>query len=617
MRRTATNPTRDWHEELSHQFGVMARFETERRILALIPFGMAALWLPIWPCLWLTLVYVVVEFVAYEALRRTVATGSRRDYRLSIAFYAASAVVFLTVPALIWQVEDGYAKAFSLGVLMVNLNHVATIRSVHLPLAMANLVPATLLSLLANGWYWVGLGEWAGLGISTFSLVALTYFVTMTILAVHDQHRETARDRRAAEAANDAKSRFLAQMSHELRTPLNAILGMGIAERALARPEDSRERLDTLVKSAQGLSVLLDDILDLSAVEAGALPIRPAPVALHEEIEATVALFGQQIADAGQTLELHKQDLPLLVQLDGQRMRQCLSNLLSNAVKYGGPGKLELTCRGIDGVLLQIDLVDNGPGVPSALREQMFEPFRRGDRVGPGTGLGLSISRKLARRMGGELVLLPGDHGAHFRLTLSARSLDPAEVAGKAGPVLANLNGRRILVVDDIATNRIVAATFLRLMGAEVGECDSAESALSILAEQDFDLVLLDMIMPDMDGLAALPAIRAQTRSGRRLPVLAVTADVTEDRRIACRQAGFDGYVGKPLTLETLSAAILPLLADTFAAAQANPAAAGPAPAAPPPATLRARVRPAGAQGRKRHTHAAAGREGARPSRQV
>lgn len=551
-------------EELAHQFAAMQRFETERRVLAIIPFLLSAVWLPFWLCLALLAANFLTELIGFSTLRRLVANRNRVGYRTALAAYALSQLFYLIVPAMVWQFDDPMAKAVALGISMVNLIHIATIRSVHMPLAMTNLATATLVSLGAIVWYWEQEASWSLLMLSTFCLLALTYFVLLTLGIVHRLYRDLARDRRAAEVANEAKSRFLAQMSHELRTPLQAILGLGIVEQAQAENPESRDRLASVVQSARGLSVLLDDILDLSAVEAGTLPIRPGAVALEPEIRATLALFGRQIAEAGQELSASFEDLPPVVWLDRQRMRQCLSNLLSNAIKYAGAGQLTLRVSlGAPGQLM-IDLSDQGKGVPLDQREQIFEPFARGAEAAlvPGIGLGLAVSRKLAQRMGGDLVLLPGEKGAHFRLTLAVE-LPPDIALPPEGerPALADLHGKCVLVVDDIATNRLVAMSYLRMMGATSLECDSGAAALRLLAGQAVDLVLMDLVMPDMDGMETLQAIRALGPSQAALPVIAMTADVSEDRRAACRSAGLAAYVSKPMTPEALSDAISQALA--------------------------------------------------------
>ena len=549
-------------EELRRQYRVIHRIEARRRVLALLPFAIAAIFLPAWLCLALMIVDTALELIGVKLLGEVDPPNQPGRYLLVLTIFVVSQFAYMTVPAVLWHDPDPYAKAFAVGMLLVNVVHLSTIRSVHYPLAIIALVTASLISFVSNSLLWLPDGLWIEFGLSTLCIVATAYFVLITMTSVHQLHQEMLRDQQAAEDANDAKSRFLAQMSHELRTPLNAILGMGYAELTSATTTASKERLATMVQSARSLSVLLNDILDMSAVQAGQLPIRLSNVDLRAEIGATLALFRQQVSDAGLTMTVAIDDqVPAVARIDGQRLRQCLSNVLSNAIKYTGQGAITVAVRLSDPGRIAIEVADTGPGVAEALRERIFEPFQRGETLVTGTGLGLSISRTLARRMGGDLVLLPGDQGARFLLSFALLPADPGQSVAPAALALADLTGKRVLVVDDIATNRLVAITYLRIMGATPSEVGSGEAALALLASAVPDVVLLDMLMPGLDGLTSFARIRALPGAAGQVPVIAMTADATEGQRRRYLDAGLNGYVSKPLSPEALSTAITAALA--------------------------------------------------------
>jgi signal transduction histidine kinase/CheY-like chemotaxis protein len=548
--------------ELSLQYDTCRGVETNRLILAVVPFAIAAIYLPFWLCAGLAVLNAILETMALRMMKGLEPPARPGRYLRMLATYAAAQVVYGSIYAMVWQNPDSFAKSLAIGIFLVNLVHLSTVRTVHLPLTFASLVTSTIIAIIGNTYFWIASDNLPGLMISSFCLVAAIYFVLVTIKAVHGLYSAMSRGRQDAEAATEAKSRFLAQMSHELRTPLNAILGMGYAELTIATQAQSKERLATLVQSASSLSVLLNDIVDLSTLEAGQLPIRPTAVDLRAETNATVALFRQQVAEAGMTLNVAFTDnVPRIGGIDAQRYRQCLSNLLSNAVKYSQSDGVDVTVTAPTPGRVEVVVADRGPGVPEMLREKIFEPFQRGDSLVAGSGLGLSISRTLARRMGGDLVLAPGQGGASFILSFALAPLPPDTIPPPVRRI-ANLTGVRVLVVDDVATNRLVAMTYLRIMHATATEAPDGPTALAMIATDPPDVVLLDMLMPGMDGAETLDNIRRMPGASARLPVIAMTADATEEHRHLCLALGMNGYVTKPLSAESLSAAVLAVLPD-------------------------------------------------------
>jgi len=398
--------------------------------------------------------------------------------------------------------------------------------------------------------------------LSLVSIAAAAVFVLSAMLSNHALHVGMAQGRAAARAADQAKGRFLAQMSHELRTPLNAIVGMGEAELAGAITNAARARLGVLVASARGLATILDDILDMSAIGQDRLTIRAVRAEPAAEIRAVTALFEQVYRSAGLALTVQiAPDIPQAAIFDAQRLRQCLTNLLSNALKFTARGGASVSADiGPDGCL-RVVVSDTGPGIAADIQATIFQPFERGFSAQSGSGLGLSISRALARSMGGDLVLVPGAVGAVFCLTIRIAPVG-AEDTPEPAPIIVDLSRFCVLVVDDIATNRLVAATYLGLWRAHVTQASGGAEAVAMITTQPPDLVLLDMNMPGLDGTATLALIRALPGEAAQLPVVAMTADATEAHHAQYLAAGFDGYAAKPLTPETLLAAIAPLLAS-------------------------------------------------------
>ena len=381
---------------------------------------------------------------------------------------------------------------------------------------------------------------------------------------------ELAQARDAAAAAGDAKSQFLARMSHELRTPLNGILGFAqvlVNDARLAM--DQREQLRTLYEAARHLLELVNGLLDLSKIAAGRLELHPAPTPLLPLLERSAALLGPEVQRKTQRFRLEvAPGTPEVVLVDATRLRQLVLNLLSNAVKFTpAGGKVTLRARSLqpeEGIRIEVE--DTGPGVPAEQRHLLFRDFVQlatpgaiSEGMAFGTGLGLSIAAQLAELMEGRIGCEsePGK-GALFwvELPLTAATLPstPPPIPEEAPPALPGGAAAplRILVADDVPANRLVARAMLTGAGHHVTCVEDGAVALAAVRQGTFDLVLMDLQMPVMDGLEATRRIRKLPSPRNRVPVLAVTASAMPEQVEACRAAGMDGHLAKPIDRETL-----------------------------------------------------------------
>ena len=379
-----------------------------------------------------------------------------------------------------------------------------------------------------------------------------------------DQLRDARID---AEAASEAKSEFLADMSHELRTPLHGLLGMLSLVKDSPRDPQAADWIATADESAQHLLRLLDDILDLSKLESGALTLAPAPVVLAVLLREVRTLL--QPAASAKGLAMHATldpALPDTVLLDATRVRQILFNLLANAIKYSDTGAIVLHGRLLapegQPALLEFDVADTGIGMDNETVSRLFRRFSRAERPGArrqsGTGLGLAISRNLARLMGGEIAVrsTPGA-GSVFSFRC------PLQAAASAGPAVAlNRPGGRplqVLVVEDHPVNQLYIAALLRRLGHHARLVDNGLQALQVLQAQangsdlpPLDLVLMDVHMPTMDGVAVTQSIRALPGPAGRICILALSADVFADTHQRCLAAGAAEVATKPLSRDGL-----------------------------------------------------------------
>ncbi|MDP4546559.1 ATP-binding protein [Marinobacter sp. MDS2] len=360
-----------------------------------------------------------------------------------------------------------------------------------------------------------------------------------------------------------ARANFLASMSHEIRTPLNGMLGMlGLAVEDESDPRQ-KSRIEIASKAGENLLDLLNDILDISKVEAGKLSLEIIPFSARELISECTALHAQQARS--KSIALVKQidgDLPAYFLGDPTRTRQVLNNLLSNAIKFTNQGKVKVRASYSSGKL-RIEVIDTGIGMSQEGLHKIFSPFSQADsdttRLYGGTGLGLTLCRQLVDRMNGRIKVdsSPGK-GTHFTVTLPLPIHDepiqdsaPAEeIPSGAIPLL------KILLVEDNHVNQLVASAILRRLGHKVDTAENGALAIEALKRESYDLVLMDCQMPVMDGYEATREIR-RNPLWNDLPVIAVTANVMQGDKEACFDSGMNDYITKPYNREELKAAIV------------------------------------------------------------
>lgn len=529
--------------------------------VALIPFFLgrqlgAVLW---WLAVAGLLALEVALYSRFLARGRPLAKSERGA--LAVVSFICSCVNVWPAYALLTvdQPHASFAAAlFMAGTLLHLLVHNSENRLIFCSAA----APLAVGLLGAGGFAALGQGEFLPLLTASVFL----YAMGMAFLAKESASRKIAaalaeaeRERAAALKASAAKSAFLARMSHELRTPLNGVLGSAAALKAAALAEADADRLAAIEASGEALLALVSDAIDITSIETGGLTLSEGPTDLCQTICAAVARHRPRAAEKGLGLGL---DLTAVqepfVSIDGARLGQALSHLLSNAVKFTESGAILVRVQADNGEGL-IEVSDTGCGLSAEEQERIFRPFEQADnsitRKYGGAGLGLALVAEIAKAMGGS-VSVKGEKGKGAAFTLSFRAPPASATPAAAVAPQASKNGPAILLVEDNEINRKVVRAFLRPLNAVVVDAENGAVALARLSERAFDLVLMDLHMPVMDGLTTTRAIRAAPAPYARTPIVALTAAVSEEDRRASFAAGVDEFLGKPVKGDKLAATI-------------------------------------------------------------
>jgi signal transduction histidine kinase/ActR/RegA family two-component response regulator len=535
------------------------------------------------------------------ARRTSEVTDPRRRLnalRVMFAMTFANSCVYAGWFLCLWRSEDDAAQLFALVMVFVSFTYL---------LMQYYAAPRTFIALLSpylTALLWTGAGiavqrfgaghPWIAVSIAAAAVGLANFLRTArrqldySRSALRDARAQARRGEQSADAANVAKSAFLATMSHEIRTPLNGVLGMAQAMQADELTLEQRGRIAIVQKSGETLLAILNDILDLSKIEAGRLTLETVAFDLGEIAGGAHAMFCAVAQERGIAFRLNIDD-----KANGQyvgdptRVRQILHNLASNALKFTNEGEVCVHISALDPGI-RIAVSDTGEGIAPEVLGRLFDKFVQADasitRRHGGTGLGLSICRDLAQMMGGEITAESElGQGSTFAVDLPLPRLAAGQAVVDSDPEIAFLEagdpaGLRVLAAEDNAVNQLVLKTLLGQVGIELTLVENGELAVEAWRREPWDLILMDIQMPVMDGMAATRLIRAAeaATSRPRTPIIALSANVLTHQIAAYAEAGMDGHLAKPIEVnrlfDTLQAILQPTSADT---AQEQPGESG------------------------------------------
>lgn len=394
------------------------------------------------------------------------------------------------------------------------------------------------------------------------------YVIDVDLSELKRASEELVKAKEYAERASRAKSEFLANMSHEIRTPMNGVMGMTQMLLETELNADQRDSIQTIMDSTKELMRIIDELLDISRIEAGEVRLHPEPFCLRETVEKVILLFADRAGRKGVNLSMAIHDsVPKQLLGDAGRVRQILINLVGNALKFTHDGHIQIRMQAErieNGWNLLADVKDTGIGMTAELQERIFEKFTQGDtsskREYGGTGLGLAITRQLVGLMGGKIsVSSEVNKGTTFQFNLILGYVDAGEPAAVPPPsetVKAEAIKADILLVEDNLVNQKVATAMLKKLGCNVFVVPNGARALEQIALRKFGLIFMDCQMPVMDGFEATRAIRQMIGDIRDIPIIAMTAHALKEDRQKCLDAGMDDYLAKPVHRDALVAVL-------------------------------------------------------------
>lgn len=512
------------------------------------------------------------QYVAWNPLAPTSAAGARQRAN-RIAEVLTTSAVWTSLAILYWRTGDPALQVMAV-VLLMTLLMAAQTFALRAPLAGALFAVMPALAFVA-----LPLGVRAatglkGLTVGAFQGLALIYLGHLALMihsnrrALRETQEALVRETDSAVAANQSKSAFLAMMSHELRTPMTGVLGMAHALTLTKLDKRQASHVDMLVRSGKGLMAILNDILDISKIEAGKLELETIAFDLHELGQQVQDLWSEAASAKGVSLVYDlAPETPHWVTGDPTRLRQIMINLVSNALKFTQTGEIRLSIRPAAGDRCEIVVADTGLGISEAQQARLFQAFAQVDasttRKFGGTGLGLAICKQLATLMGGDIGLSSREgEGSVFTVDLPLPKAEP--ISGDESEAFdISLAGLRVLVADDNAINLAVARAILEAFGASLVTAGNGAEALDQLRREPIDIALLDVHMPIMDGFEALVKIRVGEAGRRDLPVIALTADAMAGANASLLAAGFDDVAPKPINPQQLVAMIAAACAQT------------------------------------------------------